>query len=308
MAGRRRRAGPCGPSGRIPLGVSTVAIRRRTAGCPEGRIGAARRSTGSFWPDWNRRDCGRRRGPSPGNSSAGCTFDLIGLPPTPEESAKTSAPRSNAIRGRHSRRWSIDCWPARITASGGVGTGWTWPTTPTATAGRRPRSAQRLPLSRFRDSRIQRRYAVRSIRPLANRRGRIRTAESGGRGGNRVSGSRAPSEMLPDNLMEDERLRATLQRTGRHAVDDRHRVPRPDAGLRPLPRSQIRRHPGPRLLPPDVPLCTAASGPTCRSARRNEQSARLSRLRAGPEAHLAVQAGRLLRPAINPCNWVLCRS
>ena len=54
------------------------------------------------------------------------TFDLIGLPPTPEE-----PPTSSATPAR--TRWpgsSTACSPRRTTASDGAGTGWTSPITP----------------------------------------------------------------------------------------------------------------------------------------------------------------------------------
>ena len=58
------------------------------------------------------------------------SFDLIGLPPTPEEvdaSSPTLGPTPTS-------GWSIGCWPARATASAGRGTGWTSSTSPRPTA------------------------------------------------------------------------------------------------------------------------------------------------------------------------------
>ena len=59
------------------------------------------------------------------------SFDLIGLPPTPEEVdaflADDSPRRLRELR-------SIACWPARITASAGRSTGSTWPAMPIPTA------------------------------------------------------------------------------------------------------------------------------------------------------------------------------
>jgi hypothetical protein len=55
------------------------------------------------------------------------TFDLIGLPPTPEEIDAFLADRSPEATAR----WSTICWLRRVTGSAGGGTGWTWPATPT---------------------------------------------------------------------------------------------------------------------------------------------------------------------------------
>ena len=53
------------------------------------------------------------------------TFDLTGLPPTPEEIRAFLADKSPT----RTKRWSIDCSPARTTASTGAATGWTSPAT-----------------------------------------------------------------------------------------------------------------------------------------------------------------------------------
>ena len=58
------------------------------------------------------------------------TYDLIGLPPTPEE-IDAFAPTSRRTR---SRRSSIGCSPRRTTANAGAGTGSTWSATPTPPA------------------------------------------------------------------------------------------------------------------------------------------------------------------------------
>ena len=79
------------------------------------------------------------------------TFDLTGLPPTPEE--VDGVPRGRFGRGVR-RRSSIGCWPRRPTASAGRGTGSTWSATPTTTtATRRPARpvASRLEAWRYRD-------------------------------------------------------------------------------------------------------------------------------------------------------------
>ena len=58
------------------------------------------------------------------------TFDLLGLPPTPEEiDAFVADPAATPTSG-----WSTACSPARITANAGPGGGWTWLTSPRPTA------------------------------------------------------------------------------------------------------------------------------------------------------------------------------
>ena len=51
------------------------------------------------------------------------TFDLTGLPPTPERGAGVPGGR---FAGALSKRWWMRCWRRRTTASVGRGTGWTW--------------------------------------------------------------------------------------------------------------------------------------------------------------------------------------
>ena len=94
------------------------------------------------------------------------TFDLAGLPPTPEE-VEAFVPRT--VRTRMSG-WSIACSRRRDMASAGGGTGSTSPATPTATATKRPRPQDGLSLSRLRHPRPQRGHAVRPVRALADRR------------------------------------------------------------------------------------------------------------------------------------------
>ena len=54
------------------------------------------------------------------------SFDLTGLPPTPDEVEAFLADRRPTL----TRSWSTGCWPARITASAGPGTGSTWSASP----------------------------------------------------------------------------------------------------------------------------------------------------------------------------------
>ena len=57
-------------------------------------------------------------------------FDLIGLPPTPDEIAPSRATR----RPTPTRKLSTNCWPIRATASDGHGIGWIWRDLPNPTA------------------------------------------------------------------------------------------------------------------------------------------------------------------------------
>ena len=77
------------------------------------------------------------------------TFDLAGLPPTPEEIA---AFVHDDVR-THTSGWSIACSPRRGTASGGGATGSTSPGMPTATATKGDRD--RKTAYRYRDFVIQ---------------------------------------------------------------------------------------------------------------------------------------------------------
>ena len=66
------------------------------------------------------------------------TFDLTGLPPTPEAVEAFVLEESRTLMSG----WSTACWPLRSTASGGADTGSTSPATPTATATRATATGQ----------------------------------------------------------------------------------------------------------------------------------------------------------------------
>ena len=89
-------------------------------------------------------------------------FDLIGLPPTPEE---VDAFRRGQSARRLTRSWWIACSPRRVTASAGGGTGSMWRATPTprATLQEERRYPFSLHLSRLRHPRLQRGQALRSV-------------------------------------------------------------------------------------------------------------------------------------------------
>ena len=143
--------------------------RRMPPAVRTGRLAASRRSTGSSLPEleekqvWppsalaDRRTLIRR-----------ATFDLTGLPPTPEEIEAFLADESPG-RLREGRRSAARL--ARTTASAGAGTGSTWSATPTPPA-RLPTIPvpEALSLSRLGDRRLQPRHAVRPVRPRADRR------------------------------------------------------------------------------------------------------------------------------------------
>ena len=103
-------------------------VRPTAAAGRQGRRLAARPGrplhpgeAGSEGPD------ARRRRPTAARCSAGVYFDLIGLPPTPDE---VEAFLADDVARRLSRRWSIGCWRRRTSASAGAGTGSTWSATP----------------------------------------------------------------------------------------------------------------------------------------------------------------------------------
>ena len=117
-------------------------------GRPEGALGlpadqAARASAGSqaaLGPQPDRPvhpggARGRRAAPRPGGRPGGPDppRDLRPDRSAPDARGGRRLPRRHAAATPTSG-WSIGCWRARITASAGPSTGWTWPTTPTRTA------------------------------------------------------------------------------------------------------------------------------------------------------------------------------
>ena len=76
-----------------------------------------------------------------------------------------------------------------------------------------------------------------------------------------------PREVVGGNVDPGGQAADRADRDHRHG---RLGLPRPDDRLRPLPRPQVRRDPDDRLLPPPVLLRGVASWSTCRSPRRPE--------------------------------------
>ena len=160
-------------------------------------------------------------------------FDLIGLPPTPAEveaflndaspqACEKVIDRLLAV-AHYGERWArhwLDL--ARFAESHGFEHDYDRP--------------DRLPLSRLRHQGAQRRSALRHVREVADRRRRVCPGQPAGPDGDRLPGGRRSH-----HADHQERSRtAPLRRARRHAGDDRHRVPRPDDRLCPLPRSQVR--------------------------------------------------------------------
>ena len=101
--------------------------------------------------------------------------------PPPPGDVRSDRPAADAGRGRRlrhgpvaggvRRRSSIAARLARISANAGAGTGSTSPATPTRPARTtKHRLSTRLAVSRLRHRRVQRRHAVRPVRPRADRR------------------------------------------------------------------------------------------------------------------------------------------
>ena len=143
--------------------------------CQQKRAGRAIRSTTSCWPGSSKTNCAPRRRPTADAASAGSSFDLTGLPPTPEEVDAFVADRRPTPTRRlvdrllasphYGERWArhwLDV--VRFAESHGFETN---------TA-----AAERLAVPRLRHPRLQRRHAVRPLRPRAARRRRRSGADA----------------------------------------------------------------------------------------------------------------------------------
>ena len=172
------------------------------------------------------------------------TFDLIGLPPTPEELDAFLA-RRLARRVREGRRSAARLAPLRRALGAALAR---------RGAVRRVERQDELHLSpglalpRLGHRRVQRRQAVRPVRPRADRRRPPprRRRPQAGRADHRDRVPRprqqGPRRGEPRAVRPGRRRRADR---GDHA-----RLPRADGRLRPLPRPQVRPDPPARLLRP----------------------------------------------------------
>ena len=171
------------------------------------------------------------------------SFDLIGLPPTPEEvEAFVADPSPDAYETL------VDRLLASPALRRALGAALARPgpvrREPRLRAGLRP--ARRLPLPRLRHPGAQRRHAVRPVRPA-------------GRSPATSSTPSDPLAMMATGFLAagthadaDHRQpgrEGAVRRARRHDGHRRHGDPRPDDRLRPLPRPQVRPDPAGRLLP-----------------------------------------------------------
>ncbi len=119
------------PGGRpTALGVPAAANRRAARRSTTPTVGAGPRSTASSSPGLQEHGLSPSERADPVTRIRRAYFDLVGLPPTPEEVADfTDTPTRTPMPA-----WSMNCSPAPTTANAGRGTGSTWPGSPRATA------------------------------------------------------------------------------------------------------------------------------------------------------------------------------
>ena len=136
---------------------------------------------------------GKGSGPSPEADARTLirrlSYDLTGLPPTPED--VEAFRRGQPIRALMKSSWT-GCSPRRATASTGRGTGWTSAHYADTHGNDHDYAApQRVAVSRLRHPRIQRRQTLRALRAGAGRRRRAFSRRSAGHGRARLPRRRA---------------------------------------------------------------------------------------------------------------------
>ena len=196
----------------------------------------------SSWPSSTKRNSPRRRGPRKLALIRRATFDLTGLPPTPEEIDAFLADQSPDAFAKvvdrllaspdYGERWGRH-WLDVVRYADTAGDASDYPI------------PQAYPLSRLRDRRLQSRQAVRPVPPRADRRRPSARASANPRSGNTpiATGYLAAARRFNVNPLQNMHLTIddTIDNLGKTVLGLTHR-------LRALPRSQVRPHPERRLL------------------------------------------------------------
>ena len=212
------------------------------------------------------------------------TFDLTGLPPTPEEIAAFEGDRSPARRGAGRRPAAGQ--PALRRALGA------------ALAGRgplrrdrglriRPPHPRRLAIPRLRDRRVQPRQAVRPLPRRADRRRRDRARGPRVPGGVDLPPARPGPPERGQSRDRPEPQRGP-DRADRH---HRHGVPRPDRRLRPVPQPQARADLARRITTGSRPTSPRPRSTTSASATEAERQRLGGRRRKTIKAEVEEAAG-----------------
>ena len=149
------------------------------------------------------------------------------------------------------------CSPRHVTASDGPALARRRPLRRIPRIRQRQAAAERLALSRLRDSRAQRRQAVRAICPGADRRRRDVPGRSAGVGGDSASfpparGISSVSRSCAKGRSTRTRRECWIATTWWH---HRVHVQQHDRALRPVPRPQVRSDSAGRLLQPAGGVC-----------------------------------------------------
>ena len=175
------------------------------------------------------------------------TFDLTGLPPTPDE---VDAFLADTVAGRLRAAGRPAARVAGLRRAVGPALARRGPLRREPRLRVRPPPRPRLAVPRLRDPQPERRQAVRPVRPRADRRRRAarrhRATRSSRRGCSWPARGTRPG---PARSAPTVRGKAREDELEDMLGDREPDVPRGDAQLRPLPRPQVRPVHGPRLLP-----------------------------------------------------------